>query len=542
MNLPTKTANRRRKFFIFALLGFAFAGSLLALYRYQKVPPQYHYEASSTLAIDLSSPDTLLLTQNLSQLPKDVTTAPILSGLVDEALVFHYEENEERLSIEGSLRRIAFEHKLEWQDRFLSTLFDAPAEIAFWQSKKGRPDYFVAQLERGTLGKLTEALAKIALDDTQLQKAAELKLEGKTIPLYALRYAGGRSLIFAGHGDQWLALSHPGMVFNSKGELTADAKVILGALLQGKRPWQDKLPATASAKHSALIGSKAITLGYEHFLSGVGGLRFDFQNKKWSSALRLMPPDGISYQPDAIWRLAPLGAALCVALPVNWAATTEPLTTLTGEAENVKAVLASLDPVAAACWYPDSRLAAPLFIARAKAALPPQTAQFIDAVASKAWRASIAPKPEEGGNATRFSLNLPSQHGLFSKQDKARSFPVSLAYQGTSIYFSPDQSLVEAALNVPKKLAPALADEVGLKKSALAWLVLDPAAMAKLVRAEVQEALPANDESFFREVAQKELWPRLEAWSKQQKAFALVPGKNERSGFVALNAQPLKSQ
>ncbi len=60
------------------------------------------------------------------------------------------------------------------------------------------------------------------------------------------------------------------------------------------------------------------------------------------------------------------------------------------------------------------------------------------------------------------------------------------------------------------------------------------------MRAEVQEVLPADEESFFREVARNRLWPRLEAWGKQQQASVAVPAAAGQDGFVALEIRPLQ--
>lgn len=207
---------QRSKFYLISGIVLV-AGLAFGAYRYWHQAP--HYKGVSRLQVDLRNPELLLSTENLAELPKDVAATPLLAGLVDEQLVFHYEEDEARLSIEGVLRRLAYEHNLDIGDRFLATLLSAPAEIGFWRSGKGRPEYFVARLERGALGKLLDVLAKVALDDRQLKQAGTFSMGGDQVTLYTLDYGGGRTLAFAGRGDQWVFLSDPRLALDDEGQL-----------------------------------------------------------------------------------------------------------------------------------------------------------------------------------------------------------------------------------------------------------------------------------------------------------------------------------
>jgi uncharacterized protein YfaA (DUF2138 family) len=105
------------------------------------------------------------------------------------------------------------------------------------------------------------------------------------------------------------------------------------------------------------------------------------------------------------------------------------------------------------------------------------------------------------------------------------------------LVFSPDQRQVGAVLAVASKRAAALGDLAGVQGPT--WLVYSPKRLAQLVRSEVQEVLPADEESFFREVARNRLWPRLDAWGKTQQAAALVANTSSSDGFVSLDAKPL---
>ncbi|MBS1158428.1 MAG: hypothetical protein H6R15_847 [Proteobacteria bacterium] len=533
--IPVALGQRRSKFYL--LLVLLALGLAFGAYRYWHRLP--HYQGVSPLQVDLRHPEMLLATRNLADLPKAIAATPVLAGLVDEELVFHYEEDEARLSIEGTLRRLAYEHDLDLADHFLASLLAAPAEIGLWRSGKGRPEHFVAKLERGTLGKLAEALARIAGDDRQLKQAGKFSLAGDEVTLYTLDYGAGRTLAFAGRGENWVFLSDPRLALDEEGQLSGDAEAVLGDLLDGGHPWQASLPYAKSAQHSLVIGKAAFALDYGHFLPALAGLRLDHENGSWRAALRLDTkylPGG--HDTAAIWRALPLGAAFCSALPVDWSAARAPLAALLGNDAASEPTLAALDPIAAVCWYADSRLAAPLFVARSGKELPPGAGPLLAQLAEKAWSAKAEPVASQDDKNPIYVATVASRHGLRQESGSERAFPVALARHRELIFFSPDRRLVDAALAVAAKRAAALGDEPGL--AGAGWLVVDPALVARLLRAEVQEVLPADEESFFREVARSRLWPRLEAWGKQQTAAVAVPGPADGDGFLALEFKALK--
>lgn len=527
-------------FFVLLSGALAWAG-----YRYWHKPPPY--QGVSRIQIDLRAPEMLLSTRNLAALPKDIAAAPALQGLVDEQLVFHYEEDEARLSLEGSLRRLAYEHPLELHDRFLATLLAAPAEIGLWRSSKGRPEYFVAALERGALGAMTQALAKIALNDRQLQQAGVFSIGGRDLPLYTLDYGGGRSLGFVGAGERWVFLSDPGMVLDAEGKLTGDAARVLGDLLHGRHPWQDRLPQPASARHSLAIGGEALTLGYARFLPALAGVRFEHDGERWHTGLRLdrkSLPDNYDSNAGltALWRALPNSPALCAALPINWQAVAEPLGELLHKDAALQPTLEALDPLVAVCWYAESRLSAPLFVATAGRALPPESSRLLAALAEKAWSAPAL--PQEGasgegahqGESERYAATVPSRHGLRQGRAQDRAFQPAIARHSQRIMFSPDERHVAAALAVAARQAVAIGDAPALQRPA--WLLYDPKRLAQLTRSEVQDVLPADEESFFREVARQRLWPRLEAWGNLPSA-GLFAGAAGKDGFIVLEAGAL---
>jgi uncharacterized protein YfaA (DUF2138 family) len=335
-------------------------------------------------------------------------------------------------------------------------------------------------------------------------------------------------------------MSDPSLALDTENKLTADAAEVLGALLRGKHPWQDKLPHSASAKHSFVIGRKALTLDYSRFLPALDGLRLNFDGKKWHPELRVdhkaLPENyDLNAKLSALWRALPADGALCAALPVNWNTAKDPLKELLQDEAGLQPTLDALGPVAAICWYAGSRLSAPLFVAIADRPLPPETSKIIASLAAKSW--ATAGSLQAKGKEERYVATVASRHGIRREGSQERSFEPTLAKQGDMLIFSPDRRHVDATLAVAAKRATALGDGPGMQGPV--WLVYNPKRVAQLTRAEVQEVLPADEESFFREVARYRLWPRLESWGQKQAATAWVGTKASTDGFVALEAKPV---
>lgn len=98
----------------------------------------------NNLQIDLNEPDLFLDSDSLSQLPKDLLTIPFLHDVLSEDFVFYYQNHADRLGIEGSIRRIVYEHDLTLKDKLFSSLLDQPAQAALWHDKQGHLSHYGA--------------------------------------------------------------------------------------------------------------------------------------------------------------------------------------------------------------------------------------------------------------------------------------------------------------------------------------------------------------------------------------------------------------
>lgn len=207
----------------------------------------------NNLQIDLNEPDLFLDSDSLSQLPKDLLTIPFLHDVLSEDFVFYYQNHADRLGIEGSIRRIVYEHDLTLKDKLFSSLLDQPAQAALWHDKQGHLSHYMVLIQRSGLSKLLEPLLFAATSDSQLSKTeiSSIKLNSETIPVYQLRYNGNNALMFATYQDKMLVFSSTDMLFKDDQQDT-EATAIASDLLSGKNAgkpalaWKSVLPKNAS--------------------------------------------------------------------------------------------------------------------------------------------------------------------------------------------------------------------------------------------------------------------------------------------------------
>lgn len=195
----------------------------------------------NNLQIDLNEPDLFLDSDSLSQLPKDLLTIPFLHDVLSEDFVFYYQNHADRLGIEGSIRRIVYEHDLTLKDKLFSSLLDQPAQAAPWHDKQGHLSHYMVLIQRSGLSKLLEPLLFAATSDSQLSKTeiSSIKINSETIPVYQLRYNGNNVLMFATYQDKILAFSSSDMLFKDDQQDT-EATAIASDLLSGKKRWETR--------------------------------------------------------------------------------------------------------------------------------------------------------------------------------------------------------------------------------------------------------------------------------------------------------------
>lgn len=536
----------RRRWWI--VLGLVVAvGAALALYRHFGWAPA---KVSATrLTVDLARPDALLRTANLAQLPRDVLRVPVLRDVLTEDFVYYYQGHEDRLGLEGTVRRIAYEHQLDWSDRLVAAMLDAPAEVALWRDGKGALRHFAVVMQRNTLAKLAQEAATVALKDTQLTKAAEL---GSGTPVYALALNPRRTLLLVARGDRLAILSDPGLLLDAEGKVVRPAQAALAKWLDADgalgAPFDLGAPgAPAKTTHTLALGASAMTLGYAPFVPGLAGVRFDFGGDAWSMAMLVdparLPRQGLADR--ELWRAVPANAAACVLLPLDFQAAAKVVSEARSGPSGADArALAALEGSAVACWYREASLYAPLFIARTASAVPDRD-KALQALATWAIRPSKATAVAEDDLADTPSFspaadaNRPARtpDGALiwrAPERKESDLPERLERAiGTAtvgakdayVFFSPDARLVELALDTLAAKHPSAADQIDTAAPTLG--LVTPRTLAEMAQREAIGALGRPGDDRLQQAARTLLPPRMKALAQYPPYQVVLSGERQ---------------
>lgn len=476
------------------------------------------------VTVDLERPDVLIRTQKLSALPKDLLRVPLMRDLLTEDFVYYYEEHPDRLGLNGAIRRIAYEHQLEWRDELLRRALDEAAEVALWRDGKGALKYWAITLERNGYAKVMQEAATIAMKDKQLTLAARIPIGGSSFDVFALEYAPSRTMLLAARGDRLVALSDPGMLLTTEKQFTAASVQVLEKLLTNAAPspslWARSLELTTStAKHSVAARAHYLSFGYQRFFPSLQAVRFDFDESQWRTHALI---DGKQLNAAAFsrrdgWSALPDGAAACALVPVDWALAESAFADATAaDGQRVSELAKRFDGPATVCWYDKGRIHAPLFVAMLK---EPSSAN--DEALGSVYDWSIK-KP---ANSTRLIANKRTDDEVVwqrvvnapfvaTKKDgpERGGLKVTLARKGRYVLFSPEAARVEQAIQVLNKRYPSLAESLPPQGVVIATFV--PSAMSELAQREASFMLPRSQEPVLRPIAERRLWPRLAAIKK----------------------------
>ena len=354
------------------------------------------------VSIDMAKPDVIIQSDTFNQLPQQLLTIPVIKDVLTQDVVFYYQQAPSKLSLSGSLQRLAFEHNVQLQDRIIDKMLARGGEMYAWRGQTNKPDYWLFVGDSNAFSKTAEVLAKVAMDDSQLLQVGSLKIDGDKTPLYAVRYQGKTGL-FAHTAHRVVFLSDAGMLFDlktqPKKELQLEAKTtyqddgtekttplpmpkapplegkIIGERvdmvekLLSKRPENQQaitaplhLNKAPQHQHSVYFSSAMLTLSYQSFMDGFVGSRFEFDGTQWQQAVAVNPSrlPTASWNGNALFQQMPHNAAFCANAPVNWTSVSEQAGKLATKTDSL--ALAQFDSPVLACWYSDKPAAAPLFV------------------------------------------------------------------------------------------------------------------------------------------------------------------------------------
>ncbi|WP_442499130.1 DUF2138 family protein [Methylobacter sp. sgz302048] len=535
------TASRKWRYSLLALLGLAVIIVIgTGIYHWYS---RARTEPALAAEVNLLNPDAFLNTQSLSRLPKDLLTAPVLQHLALEDLFFYYRENEEQLSLEGTLRRISFEHKLNLSDRFLAAILDRPAQIAFWKSRDGRLGRWLTVVRREGLVPVLEALAKTALADSQLRIAGALPGPNAS-QVFELSYGRRLKLYFASLGDRLLVFSDAGILLHAE---AAELERV-NRLLNAENPadlWAQSFQLDVQPHvHTFAVSANYLSLGYQALFPALHALRFDYDAPGWTAAVSASDTFPTA---SKVWNAVPDHPALCAAVPIDPDRTAALLSKVVS-ADDAERLADALEPPAAVCWYDKTKLYAPLVAIRKNSEASLNTALqnlFRAAIGThEAGVAQIKPsaaKPaqqagedepteapvvtyhppfevleDKQANGMVWRREVSSPYGIRPREDSKHSedmrsgryFTVALAEWRDTLLFSPDATLVDDAIAVLEGRYPALGD--ALPENSETAAVLYPDRLVNMVTTALLDSLPGEREPIFRANVSERLLPELE--------------------------------
>lgn len=498
--------------------------------------------------LDWQQPDALIRTQSLADVPADLLTVPLARDLLTEDFLFFYEQEERFLSISGAVRRVAYEHELQWGDHLLRMVLDEPADIAFWRGSSGAIEQFAIAADRGRLASLLMQAGKLKFKDSNLRELFTLRADGDDVPVYALGYSNGRELVFAAHGSRVVLASSRDMVQDSHNRLYARAHKALTALLDDSAGASGGVFAAAFAdaqgsesagrqqdvKHSVLVRTHFLSLGYQRFFPALQALRFDFGSKgDWQTSVLLDGSRVKAMQAAQAFsnlpQYMPQQAAACVALPVQWSELNGIAQSLSQQVQAAAAAFAqrAQGPLGV-CWSDTARLHSPVFMVQFSPAADDHAANA-DSIALKQavpelMRAFVRSGTlSENGQVAGDTAFQSLQHTWGSK----KQYHAELVYSEQLLIVSPDAALARAVQAVAQRTRPALSDVltegVAERDDGLLLAYFAPARLGALAQKEIHNSLPGTQDSVLRTVAEERIAPRLRAVERHQPVALLLP-------------------
>ncbi len=478
-------------------------------------------------------PDAIIATKSLSSLPRDILEVPLLKDLLSEDFVFYYRDSgADWLSFRGALARLAYEQKSDWPSRFLSWLMDGPAEIALWKGSEGRLNHFLVVIDQTGVKSLFEEIAKMmasqgATGDTQL---SSMKIGERNVQV--LKLSTEKTIYFTSEENRLFVFSEPNIQLPDsahKRSFIERAKSFFGT----NQEMGIFGPQLANSKHRLSLSAQYLSFNYQAFMSGLKAVRFEFTSGAWESQI-LMAGDAKPVE-SKFWNQMPRGAAFCAALPID-KKKVEGIVKL-------QSWLEKSDPVAVACWYPESKLYTPLIALHGDySALLKNSSELeqafkkligsreafwkssgeAEAAPILTWSASLPVNiTKVGATGIAISREVGGRYGPYataktksaSKLKSKRFFRIELAALPNALLFSPDDQLVVKAISTLSGKFPSMSASFPAQAKTPS-VIFAPEPLAKLLKQSILESLPTSQEAVFREAVAKHLFPNLDHFGK----------------------------
>lgn len=474
--------------------------------------------------VKLARPDALIVSTSLRDLPRDLLKVPLLQAALTEDFVFYYQQNSRLLGIEGTLRRIAYEHDLSLRDDAIALLLDRPADIALWRGRDGRLSHWMIDTDGHAWLPLLKIAARLAGSDPAIRQAATLPLPGGDgTPVYRLDYGAGHSLFFAGANGHLVLFSDLAMADGERyGDATGRARFWQDMLASGRArsPLRGHFGLQDfSGKHALVMDADALSFNYQHFAPDIEALRIDFDGQRWASYLRLAPGSAADFDTAALWQALPDDPGLCVGAPLDFKRLQPALQRLQRDDPQVDPALAgAFGNPAAVCWFASGSIYTPLALVpiRDGARWDNAVSALFKAGVGNSWpRYRQANASDAGDDASSAPTAIPGSDKVWidTVPTDFGSYAMTLARARGWLVFSPDAKAVRDTVAAIGRRRPALADPLSSDDGRVI-AVITPSSLSQLLRRAIDGDLPEDKQPLFRKAAAERLLPRLDALGK----------------------------
>lgn len=502
----------------------AVLGVLISLYFSHSHP--YVYEtapipapAKDVADVRLARPDALIVSTSLRDLPRDLLKVPLLKAVLTEDFVFYYRRNSHLLGIEGTLRRIAYEHHLNLRDDAIALLLDRPADVALWRGRDGRLSHWLIDTASPAWLPLLKLVDDLNGNDPAIRRVGTLPLPGDgSVSLYQLNYGLNRSIDFASANDHLVLFSDSAMINDDRyGDADGRAQ-FWHALLSSAHalsPLRSHFGLQAfNGKHTLLIDADAVSFNYRQFTPDIEALRFDFDGEHWASFLRLAPHAAAGFATKPIWHALPDNPGLCASAPLDLSRLRPTLLRLHGANPHIDPSLAgAFGNPGAICWFADGTIYTPMLLLRIGDGAnwdESLAALFADGIGNSWPRYR-----DERGSVADTATAVPGAERTWVKSVKTDygEYTVILARAHGWLVFSADANAVRNTVAAIARQRPTIADLLSRSDDRVI-AVMTPAALSQLLRHAIDGDLPENAQPLFHKAAAERLVPRLLALTR----------------------------
>ena len=505
-------------------------------------------------------PDIVILTKKVADLPKDLVQNTFLNKVITKETMFYYEDDPRYLGLLGTIRRLAYEHKVELRDSIVKYILSIPAEIALWKSTDGKIRDFLF-ISNGKI--LNKNILSFYLQFKQItsdKRVGTFSYNGADG--YYIEVRGRELAIWVHKNKLYISNMHP-KYFPDKNENKLKELVTMKFDEDSGSGFFSRLYNThlGNNKHSIIVASEFLSFGYNYFFPAISAIRLDFRAKNWS-LYSLTNPESLKGDSNIseLWKAFPKSAAMCVGLPINSSRVAEIISkyraltkarleedksveqhgTAQASAENegdasegsqkaevgfsefekylfTNEEIATLikHPVGL-CWYERSTIYTPLFVAKVSGALKNKDKikflfdKFVGGLEKDYEYGEI--EESISGDFQSYSRIVSSKYGLHKNSEEMsidilkfkKYFKINLSFNDKFIIFSPDSKLASLAVAVLSKKTPSISDQLKIKNKNLSYL-LNPYGLSQLLDRYIKEVLPSSQESVFRTSIEKHL-------------------------------------